>query len=414
MKKKSFRNVHIVSNVKYLSDESIREACNKLGKSITKAAYILHDKDTYSKTEAEKIGNPLLEGTLKPPHYHVVLSFANPVPSDYLSNTFGVAENFLGKVDRSVDGAFEYLIHKNHPDKYQYDVSEIHATFNFAEFLAEADKRKQQKARRKKKEAEREEVEEICRKLASGELKAYELDKIDVVTYAYNKSKIDNALNYHSLMLAKNGNNRKVEVIYITGESGSGKTTYAKEYATKKGYHYYLSGGNRDPLEGYRGEECIILDDLRGSSFKMSELLNILDNNTFSPIGSRYHNKTPEADLIIVTSILPIEEFYDTVFEHEKEPLLQLKRRCGTYIKMDRENVLIYKFNKEKNDYSPFAMLKNEIVKKYSDDNIFKRDYAERKKEAESYCISGTSLSHVSLNKDEEENENKQLRMEGV
>lgn len=36
--------------------------------------------------------------------------------------------------------------------------------------------------------------------------------------------------------------------IFITGKSGTGKTTYAKEYATKKGYHTYISPAVRIPL----------------------------------------------------------------------------------------------------------------------------------------------------------------------
>lgn len=73
-----------------------------------------------------------------------------------------------------------------------------------------------------------------------------------------------------------------VLLIYCGGSFS--RITFLELYAESYGYHYYLSGGNRDPLENYRGEECIILDDLRGSSFPMSELLNLLDCNTFSPV----------------------------------------------------------------------------------------------------------------------------------
>ena len=60
---------------------------------------------------------------------------------------------------------------------------------------------------------------------------------------------------------------RKMDVIYIYGNSGTGKTTYAKMIAQEKGYEIFTSSGTNDPFDGYKGEECVILDDLRGSVF---------------------------------------------------------------------------------------------------------------------------------------------------
>ena len=34
--------------------------------------------------------------------------------------------------------------------------------------------------------------------------------------------------------------------------------------AEKKGYSFYLSSSDNDILDGYKGEDCLILDDLRG------------------------------------------------------------------------------------------------------------------------------------------------------
>ena len=38
-------------------------------------------------------------------------------------------------------------------------------------------------------------------------------------------------------------------------------------------------------------EDVLILDDLRDSDFKFTDLLKILDNHTKSTVKSRYHNK---------------------------------------------------------------------------------------------------------------------------
>lgn len=76
-------------------------------------ASIEHDKDMY-------------EGTteLKKPHYHVILYFDNPKYLSALSDELQLKPNYI-KVDEKRKG-LEYLIHKNDPDKYQYDIDEVH------------------------------------------------------------------------------------------------------------------------------------------------------------------------------------------------------------------------------------------------------------------------------------------------
>ena len=70
---------------------------------------------------------------------------------------------------------------------------------------------------------------------------------------------------------------RSLEVLYISGDSGSGKTTFAKYLAEKKHYDPFVSGSGDDILDGYDKEECIILDDFRAGTMKFSELLKFLD-----------------------------------------------------------------------------------------------------------------------------------------
>ena len=57
-----------------------------------------------------------------------------------------------------------------------------------------------------------------------------------------------------------------------SGDAGTGKTTYAKDLAVKKGYSIFVSSGSNDVLDGYGGEDCIILDDLRPSCMGLSDL----------------------------------------------------------------------------------------------------------------------------------------------
>ncbi|MGM8317295.1 AAA family ATPase, partial [Clostridium perfringens] len=82
-----------------------------------------------------------------------------------------------------------------------------------------------------------------------------------------------------------------MECYFVTGKSGTGKTTYAKQLAKEKGYSVYISSGSNDVLDSYQGQDCIILDDLRPSCMGLSDLLKMLDNNTSSTVKSRYKNK---------------------------------------------------------------------------------------------------------------------------
>lgn len=155
-----------------------------------------------------------------------------------------------------------------------------------------------------------------------------------------------------------------MNVIFISGCSGSGKTTYAKMMCDNQNYSYFISSSSNDPFDGYAGQDAIILDDLRGSSFTFADLLKITDNHTGSSVKSRYKNKWLECKLMIITSIMPIEEFYTNVFESSSEPLIQFQRRCQTYIIMDNEFMDVYVFDDNNNAYIKYGKSKNPVAQK--------------------------------------------------
>nr|WP_305147408.1 hypothetical protein [Butyricicoccus faecihominis] len=154
--------------------------------------------------------------------------------------------------------------------------------------------------------------------------------------------------------------------IYITGDSGTGKTTYAKEYAKKQGYSIFVSSGSNDVLDGYKGQDCIILDDLRPSSLGLSDLLKLLDNNTSSTVKSRYRNKVLECKVIIITTTLGINEFFRNVFSEEPETIVQLKRRCGTMIlfpKNVNDKLILKVYDSSTRDYVLAGEIPNPLPK---------------------------------------------------
>ena len=151
-----------------------------------------------------------------------------------------------------------------------------------------------------------------------------------------------------------------MNVMYLFGEAGTGKTTWAKVLAKQKGYSVFVSGSSNDPLEGYMGQECIILDDVRGSDWKINDLLKMLDNNTNSLVKSRYNNKLlNDCKLMILTSVQSIEDLYSNLKEHESEPIEQLKRRCTDMIEFTPTSMNMFIYNPEIKEYENKGSIPN-------------------------------------------------------
>ena len=240
----------------------------------------------------------------------------------------------------------KYLIHKNASEKYQYLPTEVISNFNYEKFI---EKGKIQTR-----------IEEITELIIDGVIREFNYTQyITPFEFQLYKSQIEKAYEFRRDMLY-NGN-RDLEVIFITGNSGLGKTVLAKTIASQKGYSYFVSGSDNDPLDGYKGQDCLILDDIRGSSMKFSNFIKMIDNNTDSKVQSRFHNKSlTECKLVIITSIHNMEEFYKNIFSEQDEPLVQFRRRCKTLINIENVDYFISScYDKESDMYIPVGRYKN-------------------------------------------------------
>ena len=178
-----------------------------------------------------------------------------------------------------------------------------------------------------------------------------------------------------------------MDVIYIWGDSGTGKTTYAKKCAEDRNLSMFISSGGSDFLDGYNGQECIILDDFRGSNAPLNVVLKLLDNNTCSSVPSRYRNKSiSECKLIIITTILPMEKMFSDVFELNFEPLDQFKRRCGLVMHFTMDEIETSLYNSNLGDYEKISIMPNVIL-----DSIRQNVTVEDKKEYLMRVLGGSS-----------------------
>ena len=337
----------ICQGTKFLTEGKIKEAVCKRG--IKKFAYILHDKDTYTKADEKK--NPEHKaGTLKEPHWHICLQFKHSQNTKYVAKWFDIEEQYVNK---SSSGHYEdmllYLIHKNSSEKFQYCIDEVHANFDYTQFIQSNGILKTR-------------IQELTDLIMEGTLKEYNYFKYMTNSeFQLYKTSLEKAHEYYRDSIYDG--NRQLEVIYISGGSGTGKTTLAKHIAEKHGYSFFISGSDNDLLDGYKGQDCLILDDLRGSSLKFSDFIKMIDNNSDSKVKSRFHNKhITECKLIIITCIHNMEGFYNNLFSEQDEPLLQFKRRCKTFLELNPYTVRSYYFDKATDKYEFVAEFKNPVL----------------------------------------------------
>lgn len=281
--------------------------------------FAVHDKDRHP------------DGTEKKTHFHAVLTFTNTKTADSIGKAMHVDPQYVGKIKTTTKSAQLYLVHRNDPAKYQYNPKEVRASFDYVEMVDDCPPKQKR--------------ENIADLIANGIIKEYNIhDYVTIDEYARNKRYYTTCFEYRQSKMK--GLNRDMECIFITGGSGTGKTTYAKMVAQKEGYATYISSGGKNPLDNYKGEECIILDDTRSSTWSLTDFLKLTDNNTDSLVGCRYYNKSiAECKLLIVTSCKGLEEFYEHAIKEDDEPRTQLYRRFGLYIRMTKDRLTLASYD---------------------------------------------------------------------
>lgn len=302
-------------------------------------AIISHGKDTNE------------DGTNKGNHFHAVLTFHQATKVSVVANAIKIQPQYVNKIKTTTAAAEAYLIHANDPDKYQYAAADVKANFDYVakmdKYLNPSDKKQDR-------------LVEIIAGIENGVIREYNyFDHMTTTEYVRYKRSIDSAFVYRRDKLR--GAERNMKCVYIFGDSGTGKSTLAKRMAKNMNYSLYVSSGSNDVLDGYQGQDCIILDDLRPSCLGLSDLLKLLDNHTASSVKSRYANKVLECQLIIITTTLPVSSFFRNVFQEEKETAVQLKRRCETVVRMEMDKCTFFSYDPERREHREVAHMPNPI-----------------------------------------------------
>lgn len=321
---------------------------------LVKEGYIIkHDKDIVSIWNSEKMKN-VVEN--KAEHIHALLKFEKGASLSKIALAIGVESQYLEKLKSGrygYDNCLAYLVHAKDEMKHQYQPEEV-ITIRGEDYTSIYHRSMETwiKGRATKKaKATVLSIDWLIEKILSGEVTKSNilLTNEYYAIYGQHKRKINEALDtagerksYQTIADLEAGNFKKT-ILFITAESGVGKTRYSKKLITllqkialKYGQKWdYCITASTNAFDEYNGQEILFLDDIRGDSLTVSDWLKLLDPYMISPISARYHNKMGSAKVIIITNTKEPISFFEQAKGNIGEDLGQFVRRIDYLIQIE-------------------------------------------------------------------------------
>lgn len=335
------KQCEVESRVEYFKG-NIQEII-KSKKTIKKWAYILHDKDDTA------------------PHYHIYLNFGSSgVDTKQVAEWFGLQESQVSRIKGRATDMLLYLTHGNdsQQNKHQYSPTEVVANFDFQT--------------------------EVKNAKILGDFEHYSyarqleyVNTLPISEIASAFSQLEKLWRLQCRWLTLQ-TDRQLEVMFICGKGGTGKTYYAKKFLESQNYDYCVSSSSNDPFQDYLGQEGMILDDLRDKAFEFEDLLKILDNNTVSSVQCRFQNKVFNGKMIVITSPVPLRYWYRLQYGNQYDTLIQLYRRISCYVEVTKEEITVYNDGVQDNGYPKGTgqIFKNGLFERREEKRQEKTDFA--------------------------------------
>ncbi len=254
------------------------------------------------------------------PHTHVYVAFANSVMFDTMHTRFyGVhIEKANGKHTENRD-----YVRKE--GKWLDDAK--HET-NLPETFEEWGELPPDKSRNESQSAQ------ILQMVRDGKSNLEILDEIPTAL-----SKVNQIEQYRQSLLHDRYKDewRNLEVTYIWGETGAGKTRSVME---QYGYSNVYRVTNYDhPFDGYKGQDVILFDEFR-SSLKLADMLVYLDGYPVQ-LPCRYADKQACFTKVYIVSNIPLDKQYPNIQTDEPESYAAFCRRIHHVQRIEKEFPLL-------------------------------------------------------------------------
>ena len=311
-------------------------------------AIIVHDKDI------DKDGNP------KEPDIHAMMCFQNARYLQSIAKMMGEKMQYIEKWDGEANNGFAYLLHRTAKaraeGKYQYDPSEVTANFDFPALIRQIETGLKQNHAPKETGYK---IDELLNALYAGIMSKEEVERhMTGAQYGRYRRQVEDVWRKRLQNLADEWRaemaaySKAIQVIWIYGVAGVGKTRMAKAYAEKLGQSYYITGSSRDLFQNYKGEHTLIIDELRPNVMRYQDLLRIMDPygaQVMAP--SRYYDKALACNVIIITTPYDPPTFYVANYVNQvPDGSDQLMRRITLSIRMTQDRIEKIHFRKEAED----------------------------------------------------------------
>lgn len=255
--------------------------------------YIIHDEETST------------------PHAHIVIEFTDKNSSVKFST---VKNKFpWGNIEtckHSVKACVMYLIHKNHPQKYQYspDLIRTNNRSKLEAYLTSTPYTLEVK------------TNWTIEQIVAGKIREFEVDKIDKDVYIKRNSKIKNAFDYRRKLIISNPN-RTVQIIVIQGPPRIGKGIICKAYANKNNKSICFSSSSNDAWHDYGGQDIFVYDDFDYTKISITDFTKVTDNHNQTSVGARYRNRVFIGDTIFICTNVPIIHWFLNEDEKMRKPI---------------------------------------------------------------------------------------------
>lgn len=131
---------------------------------------------------------------------------------------------------------------------------------------------------------------------------------------------------------------RDLEVVYIYGETGSGKT---RDIMENYGYsNVYRVCNYKNPFDNYKGQDVIVFEEFR-SSLYCGDMLKYLDGYPVE-LPCRYNDKCACFTKVFICTNIPLKSQYKELQKTEKETFNAFLRRINKIKKYTSKGVFEY------------------------------------------------------------------------